>query len=122
MGRRKKSVETSTETKLRPALSPEAWENRQVYLANRLAEQQLLAGTASSQVITHFLKLGTTKNQLEIEKLRAETAKANAQAEAIKAAQRDGELLEKALVAFSMYRGKESEEEEFSDEYEDEEY
>jgi len=122
MGRRKKSVETSTETKLRPALSPEAWENRQVYLANRLAEQQLLDGTASSQVITHFLKLGTTKNQLEIEKLRAETAKANAQAEAIKAAQRDGELLEKALVAFSMYRGKESEEEEFSDEYEDEEY
>lgn len=43
------------------------------------------SGTASPQVITHLLKLGTTKNQLEIEKRRAETAEANAQAEAIKA-------------------------------------
>ena len=110
MGRRKKSTESGQEVKLRPALSPEAWENRQIYLANRLAEQQLLAGTASSQVITHFLKLGTTKNQLEIEKLRAETAKANAQAEAIKAGKRDAELLEKAMQCFSMYRGKENEE------------
>lgn len=110
MGRRKKSTESGQEVKLRPALSPEAWENRQIYLANRLAEQQLLDGTASSQVITHFLKLGTTKNQLEIEKLRAETAKANAQAEAIKAGKRDAELLEKAMQCFSMYRGKENEE------------
>lgn len=110
MGRRKKSTESGQEVKLRPALSPEAWENRQIYLANRLAEKQLLDGTASSQVITHFLKLGTTKNQLEIEKLRAETAKANAQAEAIKAGKRDAELLEKAMQCFSMYRGKENEE------------
>lgn len=118
MGRRKKSTESGQEVKLRPALSPEAWENRQIYLANRLAEKQLLDGTASSQVITHFLKLGTTKNQLEIEKLRAETAKANAQAEAIKAGKRDAELLEKAMQCFSMYRGKENEEDsEEVDEY-----
>ena len=120
MGRRKKSTEIGQEAKLRPALSPEAWENRQIYLANRLAEQQLLDGTASSQVITHFLKLGTTKNQLEIEKLRAETAKANAQAEAIKAGKRDAELLEKAMECFSLYRGKANEDdEELVDEYEE---
>ena len=83
MGRRKKSVETDQDIRLRPTLSPEALENRQIFLANRLAEQKLLDGTASSQLIVHFLKLGTTKNQLEIEKLRAETAKANAQAEAM---------------------------------------
>ena len=120
MGRRKKSTESGQEAKLRPALSPEAWENRQIYLANRLVEQQLVDGTASSQVITHFLKLGTTKNQLEIEKLRAETAKANAQAEAIKAGKRDAELLEKAMKCFSMYRGKENEDDEaFNDGYEE---
>ena len=112
MGRRKKSAESGQETKLRPALSPESWENRQVYLANKLAEKQLMDGTASSQVITHFLKLGTTKNQLEIEKLKAETAKANAQAEAIKAGKRDAELLEKAMQCFSMYRGRENEDDE----------
>lgn len=112
MGRRKKSTESGQEIKLRPALSPESWENRQVYLANKLAEKQLMDGTASAQVITHFLKLGTTKNQLEIEKLRAETAKANAQAEAIKAGKRDAELLEKAMQCFSMYRGRENEDDE----------
>lgn len=122
MGRRKKSVETGQETKLRPALSPEAWENRQIYLANRLAEQQLLDGTASSQVITHFLKLGTSKNQLEIEKLKAETAKAEAQAEAIRAGKRDGELLEKAMKCFALYRGKESEEDVVDEDYYDEDY
>jgi hypothetical protein len=122
MGRRKKSTESGQEVKLRPALSPEAWENRQVYLANKLAEQQLLDGTASSQVITHFLKLGTTKNQLEIEKLRAETAKANAQAEAIKAGKRDAELLEKAMKCFSLYRGKENEDEEEMEEDYGEDY
>ena len=119
MGRRKKSTESGQEVKLRPALSPEAWENRQIYLANRLAEQQLLDGTASSQVITHFLKLGTTKNQLEIEKLRAETAKANVQAESIKANERDGKLTEEAIKAFTLYRGKENEDE---SEIDDDEY
>ena len=112
MGKRKKSTESGQEIKLRPALSPESWENREVYLANKLAEKQLMDGTASAQVITHFLKLGTTKNQLEIEKLRAETAKANAQAEAIKAGKRDAELLEKAMQCFSMYRGRENEDDE----------
>lgn len=120
MGRRKKSVETDTDIKLKPALSPEAWENRQIYLANRLAERQMLEGTASSQVITHFLKLGTVKAQLEVEKLKAETAKANAQAEAIKAAQKDSELLEKAMQCFSLYRGKDSEDDE--EEFYDDEY
>ena len=51
--------------KLRPALSPEARENQMIALAVDLAEQQLIDGTASAQVITHFLKLGTTKAELE---------------------------------------------------------
>ena len=59
--------------KLRPALSPEARENQMIALAVDLAEQQLIDGTASAQVITHFLKLGTTKAELEKEKIRKET-------------------------------------------------
>ena len=58
--------------KIRPALSPEARENQMISLAVDLAEKQLIEGTASSQVITHFLKLGTTKAELEKEKLRKE--------------------------------------------------
>lgn len=122
MGRRKKSVETDQDIRLRPTLSPEALENRQIFLANRLAEQKLLDGTASSQLIVHFLKLGTTRNQLEIEKLRAETAKANAQAESIKANERDGKLTEEAIKAFTLYRGKENEDESEIDDDDDEYY
>lgn len=53
-------------------LTPESRENQMVYLAVDLAEQQLRDGTASSQVITHFLKLGSTKEKLEKEKLEEE--------------------------------------------------
>jgi hypothetical protein len=73
MAKAGKSSEASTR-RLRPALSPEARENQMIALAIDLAEKQLIEGTASSQVITHFLKLGTTKTELEKEKLRKENS------------------------------------------------
>ena len=61
----KKNVKESSEPikKMRPALTPEARENQLISLAVDLAERQLLEGTASSQVITHYLKLGSTKER-----------------------------------------------------------
>ena len=59
----------SSGRKIRPALSPEARENQMISLAVDLADKQLIEGTASSQVITHFLKLGSTKAQIEKELL-----------------------------------------------------
>lgn len=59
--------------KIRPALTPEARENQMISLAVDLAEKQLMEGTASSQVITHYLKLGSTKERLEKEKLKKRT-------------------------------------------------
>ena len=62
---------TDSEKKpLRPALTPEARENQLIQLAMDRAEEQLLKGTASSQVITHFLKLGSTREKLEQESLK----------------------------------------------------
>ena len=58
--------------RLRPVLSPEARENQLISLAMDRAEEKLLNGTASSQLITHFLKLGTEKERLEREKLAKE--------------------------------------------------
>ena len=55
------STTSGTPKKMRPALTPEARENQMIALAVDLAEQQLRDGTASSQVITHYLKLGSTK-------------------------------------------------------------
>ena len=60
--------DTPKKKEIRPALTPEARENQMIDLAVNLAEQQLRDGTAKSQVIVHFLKLGTQRAKLEQEK------------------------------------------------------
>ena len=69
MGRVKSTGEVK---KIRPALTPESRENQLISLAVDLAERQLQEGTASSQVITHYLKLGSTRERQEKEKLEEE--------------------------------------------------
>lgn len=89
----------------RPALSPEARENQMIALAVDLAERQLREGTASSQVITHFLKLGTTRAELEKEKLRIENKKTEAQIKSIQSADEMKVLYENAIKAMRTYGG-----------------
>ena len=90
---------------LRPADTPEARENQMIALATNLAEKQLIEGTASSQVITHFLKLGSTKEQLELEKLKRENRLLEAKSEALESAARVEELYAEAIKAFGIYHG-----------------
>ena len=103
----KKIVKRSSEpkNKIRPALTPEARENQLVSLAINLAEQQLRDGTASSQVITHYLKLGTMKAQLEKEKLERENELLRAKTENLESAKRIEELYAKAISAVRTYSG-----------------
>lgn len=91
--------------KMRPALSPEARENQLISLAVDLAEQQLIDGTASSQVITHFLKLGTTKAELEKEKLKQENKLLEAKTKATESDKEMKELYENAIKAMRNYSG-----------------
>lgn len=91
-----------------PANTPEARENQLIALAVDLAEKQLAEGTASAQVITHYLKLGTTREQLEKEKLRRETELLRTKAEAMESAKRVEALYTKALDAMRSYSGQES--------------
>ena len=100
-----KTNASSSSRKGRPALTPEARENQMIALAVDLAEQQLLDGTATSQVITHYLKLGSTKERLEKEKLERENELLRAKAESIQSAQRIEELYKNALDAMRSYRG-----------------
>lgn len=101
-----KAVSSSDNSrKMRPALSPEARENQLVSLAVDLAEKQLLEGTASSQVITHYLKLGSTKEKLEKEKLEKENELLRAKTESIQSAKRVEELYTNALNAMKNYSG-----------------
>jgi len=91
--------------KRRPALDPEARENQLINLAVDLAEQQLLNGTASSQVITHFLKLGTTRAELEKEKLIRENKMMEAKTKAYESADEMKVLYERAIKAMRNYSG-----------------
>lgn len=102
---RVKEPKTKTTKAIRPALTPEARENQMIALAVDLAEQQLREGTASSQVITHYLKLGSTKERLEKEKLEEENKLLRAKTENIKSMKRSEELMEEALRAFRQYNG-----------------
>lgn len=90
---------------LRQALTPEAEENQLVALATELAKKRLQDGTASNQVIVHYLKEGSMKAKLERERLEKENELLKAKTEAIKASQDIKELLGEAMKAFSEYRG-----------------
>lgn len=104
---------TSTiKKKMRPALTPEARENQCISLAFDLAEQQLRDGTASSQVITEFLKRGSDKTRLENEKLKAENKLLKAKTESIESQKKVEELYLAALNAMRCYTGQDVHEEE----------
>lgn len=103
---RKSDKETPTiKRKCPPASNPEARENQLISLAVDLAEKQLMEGTAFSQVITHYLKLGSTKEKIEKEILEKQKELLDAKTESLRSAQRVEELYEKALDAMRDYSG-----------------
>jgi hypothetical protein len=89
----------------RPALSPEAREQQLVGLAYDLAEKQLLEGTASSQVITQFLKMGSKEQQRKVEKLEEENKLLRAKTESLQMAKNTEEMYTKAIQAMQLYSG-----------------
>ena len=100
-----KTSSDSNKNKMRPALTPEARENQMIFLATELAEQQLRDGTASSQVITHFLKLGSSKEKLEHEILKEQKKLITAKTESIESSKRIEELYANAITAMREYGG-----------------
>lgn len=101
----------------RPATTLEGRENQLISLAADLAERQLTDGTASAQVITHFLKLASTREQLEQERLQRENLLLSAKVDQIASSQRIEELYEQALGAMKQYSGQNDYEDDYDDEY-----
>lgn len=114
MARRKLSDADSK--RRRPATTPEARENEMVALAHDLAEEQIRGGSASSQVITHFLKLGSSRERLEQERLAHENELLQVKREQIESQARVEELYLKALSAMQSYSGNEPEQPDDDDE------
>lgn len=87
------------------AMTPEARESQLISLAVDLAEQQLRDGTASSQVITHYLKMGSMRERVEREILEKQKDLYEAKTEALKSTKRLEELYSEAIAAMREYGG-----------------
>lgn len=105
MGKSKTVTSQSSEPAHIPAMTPGARENQMIAQAMDLAEQQLRDGTASSQIIAHFLKLGSQRERLERERLEEENKLLRAKTEALQSAKNMEEAYTKAIAAMQIYRG-----------------
>lgn len=106
MPRRRDSSNDDIPSRPRPATTPDARETQMIELADQLAERQLREGTASAQVITHFLKLGSSRERMEQYKLELETELVKAKTDQIAGMQRQEEIYKKALTAMHAYSGR----------------
>ena len=105
MAKVRANTSSTTAKPRRPALTPEARENQMISLAVDLAERQLQEGTASSQVLTHYLKLATTREKLERERLVEENKLLRAKTKALEDQKEMKELYAEALKAMRTYAG-----------------
>lgn len=102
---------------LHAPITPEAEENQMISLAVDLAKRQLLDGSASSQLITHYLQLGSSKKRQEAEIMELQKELLKAKTEAIKSAKTSEELYTKAIKAMGIYSGAQEPEDEEDETY-----
>lgn len=98
-----------------PAKTPQAREQQLIAKAVDLAEKQLEDGTASAQVITHYVKLGSSREMLEQERMAQEVELMKAKREAMAAHGRIEELYETAIQAMRRYAGQDPLEDDHDD-------
>lgn len=94
-------------TRRPPATTPESRELQLISLATDVAEQQMRDGTVSAQVVSYYLKLGSSREKLEQERLRHENELLVAKTEQLASSARMEELYGEAIKAMSTYAGQE---------------
>lgn len=112
-----KVVDDCAQPSFTPAMNPEDQEDQLISLAVDLAVQRLRDGTASNQLVSEIIKLGTVKERLTREKLQRENEMLKAKTEAIEASKNNGEMYLKAIKAMRAYSGipEEDDDNEFED-------
>lgn len=91
--------------KVRPALTPEAMENQMIADTYKLVHERILNGTATSQETTHFLKLGSQRARMELEKMQLENELIKAKTKAVNSSESSEQLYKDAIAAFQKYSG-----------------
>ena len=120
MASRRTSSSNSHESNRPPATTPEERENQLISAAVDLAERQLTTGEASAQVITHYLKLGSSRERLEQQRLKNEVALLETKREMMESEKRVETLIAEALHAMQSYSGHDtSDQEPDYDDYQD---
>lgn len=76
-----------------------------ISMAYDLVEERLRNGTATSQEVCHFLRLGSMKERKELELMQKKNELMTAKTEALQSAKRIEELYSDAISAFKSYRG-----------------
>lgn len=110
----KKTIPKASTKKVLPAITPEDREQQLISMSYDLAERQILEGTATSQVITHFLRLGSQRESYEKQLLLKKAELLEQQVEELKSAKRTEELYSQAIDAMMRYSGQRND-----DDYED---
>ncbi len=105
MGKTEGKTASGSAKRYRPPLTLEASENQMIALATEMAREQIINRTASSQVLVHYLKLGTVKAQQELEILKANTELAKAKTRSINSQDEDNEMYLRAIEAMTLYTG-----------------
>lgn len=109
MATTRRNIGQPQKPKRAPATTPEQRENQVIAAAFDLAEKQILDGSASSQVLSHFLKRGSSREKIEEERLEEEVKLLKIKAEAIESQARVEELYKEALAAMRTYQGQPTE-------------
>lgn len=105
MAKGKSKIPDNTPSGMRPGLTPEAEENQIIAMAYNLVKQRIADGSASSQEVTHFLKMGSSKARLEKERLIEENKLLQAKTKALESAEDMKELYAEAIKAMASYQG-----------------
>ena len=100
-----KTEEIKKKTTSRPVMSPEAFENRLINKAYKAVEKRIESGEATAAELVHFLRQGSIKEQLELEKLKKENELLKAKTESIASQKEVKELYAEAINAFRRYSG-----------------
>lgn len=107
--------ESKTGRQQAPARSIEGREQQMIALAMDLAEKKLRDGTASNQLICHFLKHATVQAELEREKIKADVELQKTKVKSIESQKNTEEMYEKAINALKKYQGIQEEDDYYDD-------
>lgn len=106
MPRRTVHEEHAAPRRRSPAKTPEERESVLISKSLNLIERQIDDGSASSQVLSLYAKLGSSRERLEQERLANENQVLRKKVESMEAAIDVKNLMEEALGAFKGYSGR----------------